>query len=164
MTLNQLQLSYQVDQDRILLRASYTGKDSPLQEIRAWLTRRLVNNLWPGIVKALETQVTLDQPQAAHAKAEIIGMAHQTTMAEITSRGDFAKPFNTEVQNYPAGETPILVNTAHFTLKARQPLRINFTPAQGSGFEIAFSPPLLHGFCTMLKDVVKSAQWILICS
>jgi hypothetical protein len=159
MVLNQLQLAYQMDQDRILFRASSTQEDQSLHEHQAWLTRRLVKSLWPGIVKALETQVTLDQPQAVHAKAEIIGMKHQATMTEIAARGDFAKPFQAAARDPLTGATPMLVSTAHFTLKAGQPLRINFASAQGHGFEIVFTPPALHGFCTMLQTSVKTAQW-----
>ena len=35
------------------------------------MTRRMVRGLWQGIIKALDSQVKLNQPQAAHASAEI---------------------------------------------------------------------------------------------
>lgn len=159
MNLHQMQLAYQADQDRILFRISLLSEDKSKQEIRAWLTRRIVRNLWTGLIKALETQVALDQPQAAHAKSEIVGMAHQSTVTELASRGDFKAAFQENAEQYPIGEEPILINAAHFTLHARQALRINFTPAQGQGFEIAFQAPILHGFCSLLQKVVKEADW-----
>jgi hypothetical protein len=159
MELHQLQVTYQQDEDRLLFRASFTSPDKPLQEVRAWLTRRLVKNLWPGIVKALETQVTLNQPQAAHAKAEIVGMEHQESVTKLAARGDFKTPFDAKAQTYPIGEAPILVTTAQFNITANQPVRINFAPAQGKGFEIAFPPQVMHGFCNLLREAVKTAQW-----
>lgn len=159
MDLHQLQLSYQAKDDRILLRVSFKADDGRLQEIRAWLTRRLVRNLWPGIIQALQTQVTLNAPLAAHASAEIVGMEHQASVAEIRAGGNFDAPFDAEIQGYPIGEAPILVSAAHFTMNVNQPLLINFSPAEGVGFEVALTPIVLHGFCTLLQETVKLAEW-----
>jgi len=160
MNVHQLQLTFDTVEDRILFRATFLDESGGLQEIRAWLTRRIVCNLWPGIVRALESQITLDKPQASHAKAEIIGMAHEESIAQFAAAGSFAAPFENAAQRFfPLGEMPLLISGARFTLHANQPLRIDFSPAQGSGFEIAFTPALLHGFCKLLQDAVKAAQW-----
>lgn len=159
MELHQLQMIYQREEDRILFRASFSEENQSRQEIRAWLTRRLVRNLWPGIVKALTTQVTLEQPQAAHASAEIINMEYQASVSEFAERGEFARPFASGNYEYPIGEAPLLVTLAHFTISANRPLRINFTQADGNGFEVGFTPTVLHGFCTLLQDAVKKAEW-----
>lgn len=159
MDLHQIQLTYQPDQDRILLRLSFHGEQGALQEIRAWLTRRLVNNLWPGMIRALETQVKLDQPQAAHASAEIVSLEHQASVSAIKAHGAFDTPFDQAEQAYPPGEAPLLVTLAQFTMTPKQPLRINFCPAQGDGFEVTFTASMLHGFCTLLQEAVKTAEW-----
>ncbi len=159
MDLHQLQLTYQPDEDRILMRLSFRAEEGALHEIRAWLTRRLVHHLWSGIVRALETQVKLDQPQAAHASAEIIGLAHQASISAIKERGEFGIPFDNAVQAFPPGGAPMLVTLAQFTMKPQQPLRINFCPTQGDGFEVGFSAGVLHGFCTLLQESVKTAEW-----
>jgi hypothetical protein len=160
--LHQLQLTYRSEQDRLLLRILLTDQDQPPQEIRAWLTRRVVRQLWAGIVKGMETKIVLEQPLAAQAKAEIVGMQHQEAVSGSRERGEFAAPFREDAQSFPIGQEPILVNAAHFTLKAGEPLRINFTPAKGMGFEIAFQPPVLHSFCSMLQESVKAADWGLV--
>jgi len=159
MNLHQLQFTYQEDTDRILLRVSFQELDGSLQEIRAWLTRRFVKNLWPGIVQALKTRVSLDHPLSTHASAEILAMEHQASVTAITEGGNFSVPFTNEVDTFPIGETPILVTTAHFTLDASQPVKIHFVPIEGYGVEIAFPPTMLHGFCTLLQGVVKAAEW-----
>jgi hypothetical protein len=159
MDLHQLQVTYRADEDRVLLRASFKTEDGGLQELRAWLTRRLISNLWPAIVDALERQVALNKPQAAHARADIVGMEHHASVEHIRDSGSFDNPFDNGVDSYPLGETPILVTAASFTLNPDQPIRIDFAPANGKGFEIAFPPVVLHGLCSLLKDAVSAADW-----
>ena len=159
MALHQLQLTYLAEEDRILMRLSFRAESGVLQEIRTWLTRRLVSNLWPGILRALETQIKLDQPQAAHASAEMVGMAHQGSLTAIKARGDFNLPFENPVQAFPPDGTPLLVTAAHFTIGAGQPVRINFTSANGDGFEVALTQEILHAFCRLLQDAAKTAEW-----
>lgn len=159
MELHQIQVTYLAEEDRLLCRASFKAKDGGLQEVRAWLTRRLTRSLWPGIIDALETQVGLDKPQASHASADIVSMAHHASIEEIRESGSFGSAYATDIASYPLGETPILVNTVNFTLHAGEPIRMNVTPAQGYGFEIAFTQTVLHGFCSLLRDAVNKAEW-----
>lgn len=158
MELHQIQVIYHADEDRLLCRASFKVEDG-LQEVRAWLTRRLMRNLWPSILQTLETQVVLDKPAIAHAKSDIVGMEHQASVETIRETGNFDVPYEAKITGYPLGETPILVHKVDFTLYANQPIRISFSPAQESGFEVVLTLPALHGFCSLLKDAVKQAEW-----
>ncbi|WP_136415480.1 hypothetical protein [Herbaspirillum sp. ST 5-3] len=159
MELHQIQVTYMAEEDRILCRTSFKGAGDGLQEIRAWLTRRMVAKLWPGIIDALEKQVALDKPLAAHASADIVGMDHFASVEEIRGSGSFSSPYESTIESFPLGETPILVKTVNFTLNPDQPIRMNLAPAEGFGFEIAFTQTVLHGFCSLLKDAVKIAEW-----
>ncbi len=159
MELHQIQVSYNAEHDRLLLRATFRDADKALHEVRAWLTRRIVHRLWPGIVRALETKVTLEQPQAQHARREIVGMAHQASINENVQRGGFAKQFEDAATSYPLGAEPMLITTANFHLKAQQPVRIEFVAGDGKRFEIAFADRILHGFCKLLQDGVRNAEW-----
>jgi hypothetical protein len=158
MELHQIQLTYSAEEDRVLYRASFRAHDGTLQEVRAWLTRRMVKALWSGIVDALETQVTLDRPQAAHASADIVNMEHHACIEEIKGRGNFSSQYEAG-STWPLGETPLLIHTTDFMQNPDQPIRVNMVPAQGSGFEVAFTLAILHGFCSLLKDAVSKADW-----
>jgi hypothetical protein len=158
MELHQIQLTYSVEEDRILYRASFRAQGGTLQEVRAWLTRRMVKALWSGIIEALETQVTLDKPQAAHASADIVNMEHQACIEEIKAQGNFGNQYVTG-NTYPLGETPILIHITDFKQNSDQPIRVNMAPAQGQGFEVAYTLPILHGFCSLLKDAVSETDW-----
>jgi hypothetical protein len=159
MELHQIQVTYLPEEDRLLCRASFKAEGDSLQEVRAWLTRRLTCALWPEIIDALETQVGLDQPLASHASADIVGMQHHARIEEIRDSGSFGNPYQADIQHYPLGETPILVSTVNFAQNAGQPIRLNLTAAQGGGFEIAFTQTVLHGFCSLLRDAVRKAEW-----
>jgi hypothetical protein len=158
MELHQIQVIYRPDEDRLLCRASFKESDE-FHELRAWLTRRLVRNLWPAILLTLEKQVALEKPDAAHASSDIVGMEHQASVDTIRDNGSFDAPYETEATHYPLGETPILVEKADLTVGAGQPVRINVSPAEGRGFEISFDLTVLHGFCALLQEAVAQADW-----
>ncbi|HEY0847007.1 MAG TPA: hypothetical protein VGE12_16685 [Noviherbaspirillum sp.] len=160
MHLHQIQVTYRPDEDRILCRASFKAADGGFQELRAWLTRRLTRLFWAGIIDALEKQIALDKPQASHASADIVGMEYHASIEEARNSGSFGTPYKSEeIATFPLGETPILVSSINFSLNAGQPIRVNLTPATGSGFEIAFSQQVLHSFCSLLREAVSKAEW-----
>lgn len=167
MELHQLQVTYQASQDRLLCRASFkrenagvsAGHHKDLSEIRAWLTRRMVRNLWPAIIQVLETQVSMAMPEAAHVKSDIVGMEHENSLTRMRTAGAFDTPFVTEVQDFPFGETPLLVHHVDFTMDANQPIRVTLRPETGQGFELKMAPAMFHAFCELLRDAVKRAEW-----
>jgi hypothetical protein len=130
-----------------------------LQEIRAWITRRLLAALWHGMVDALKTQVRLDQPGAIHASDAIVGMEHAVFVQEMKESGGFSAQFESGIDELPLGEAPLLLVTVHFSQHARQPIRMNFVATDGTAFELALPPTILHSFCSMLKDAARPAGW-----
>ncbi|TFV91925.1 hypothetical protein E4K72_20075 [Oxalobacteraceae bacterium OM1] len=159
MELHQIQVGYHAEEDRLLLRTSFKTPEGELQEIRAWLTRRMLSLLWGGLIGALETQVALDSPDAAHASADMIVMAHETFVEAMKESGGFGQPYDAGSTTFPLGEAPLLTATVHFSQAAHEPVRMHFVNAQESGFEFSLPLHLLHSFCSMLQDAVKPADW-----
>lgn len=159
MELHQIQVTYQPEDDRILLRVSLHDGDGGLEEIRAWLTRRLTRNLWAGLIKAMDAQVKITQPQAAHASAEIISMEHYASVNETRQSGGFDLPFQSGAHSYPLGETPLLATRAQFKVSVGKPVRLDFGQPDGSNFELAFTPTALHAFCRLLQEASRNAEW-----
>ena len=159
MVLQQIQAGYWRNEDRLLIRVSFKQEDGSLHEIRSWMTRHMVKALWPGIIHALETQVGLDNPNAAHASSEIVGMEHQAKIDEIRSRGDFDVPYSPDIDGYPFGKIPILLVQANINISSKHGPRINFVSAENGSFEVSFTSSMLHGFCTVLQDAVKATDW-----
>lgn len=159
MELHQIQVSYLADDDRLLCRTSFQSEEGDLQEIRAWITRRLLANLWIGLIGVLETQVGLDKPDASHASAEIVGMEHEAVIEEMKDNGGFSQPYQDGIESFPLGEEPVLTKAIQFTLNPHQPVRMNFITAQEKGFELLLPPALLHSFCLMLQEGERLAGW-----
>lgn len=159
MELHQLQVIYQVEQDRLLCRASFKRDDGGLQEIRTWLTRRMVSNLWPAMIQVLETQVSLEKPDVAHVKSEIVGMEHETSLHRMREAGSFDTPYEAHVDEFPLGEHPLLIHHVDFRMDPGQPIRVTLRPAEGQGFELAMAPAMFHAFCELILEAAGRAEW-----
>jgi hypothetical protein len=159
MDLHQIQVTYQPEDDRILLRVSCRADDGALEEIRAWLTRRVVKSLWTGLLRSLDSWVKLTKPQAAHASTEILSMEYQASVSEIKASGNFDKPFESEVDRYPFGDTPLLVTGVQFHLDAAEAIRASFSRSEQEGFEVHFSQKAMHGFSKLLQEAAENADW-----
>ena len=179
MNLEQLHLAYRLDQDRILLRMSFSpaevsdeGNDGAehgqksengalKQEIRIFITRRLLKNLWPVMMQALATQVSLDRPEAAFASQDLVQMAHHESVNAIKESGSFNTPYTEEARFSPLGDEPILLESIKFHLNVNQPLHMQLIPFNGNGgnIDMHFPSSILHGFCKLLQDAEQEAQW-----
>ena len=160
MMIHQLQATYQAEQDRILIRLNTrTG-----EELRLWLTRRMVKNLFPHILQATaELDGAAQMPFVSHDGP------HQQDLTkfrkqESLQQADFKTPFSTEAPVLPLGSTPLLVTTVHITPSNEGSLRIGFveqTPevSESRQFEVTLAPPLLHGFMHLLESALKHADW-----
>lgn len=159
MELLQIQIIYQADQDRLQLRLSFGGAEQEKQEIQAYLTRRLVRQLWPVCLQAFETLVTLNQPGAAHARADLVQMAHEASLQKMHEDGGFTTHFEGDARVFPRGEQPLLIHTVGFNLQADSPITLQFTPQEQAPFEIALPESLMHAFCKLLQEAVREADW-----
>jgi hypothetical protein len=159
MNLQQIHAVYHPEEDRLLFRVSYLDTNNELQEIRAWITRHLLKTLWTGIVTAMEMQVALDQPNAAHAKAEIVEMQHEASLMDMQARGGFDQAFKADINKFPFGERPILLTQAHIKVDPGQGPRIQFVSASNGNFELSFTPVTLHALCKVLQDAVVNVDW-----
>jgi hypothetical protein len=159
MDLQQIHASYHQEEDRLLFRVSYLDATGELHEIRAWITRQLLKTLWAGLVTAMEAQVALDQPQAAHAKAEIAGMQHEASLMDLQARGGFDQAFKADINKFPFGEHPILLTQAHIKVDSGQGPRIQFVSTAQRHFELGFTPVTFHALCKVLRDAVVNVDW-----
>lgn len=159
MDLQQIHAAYNQQEDRILFRLSFCDAGGELQEIRAWITRHLLRTLWPGIITAMEMQVTLDQPHAAHAKAEIVEMQHEASMMDLRARGGFDQAFRADIDKFPLGEKPILLTHARIKVDAGQQVRIQLVAAGQGDFSLNLTQTTLHAFCKMLQNAVVNVDW-----
>jgi len=159
MDLQQIHAAYHLEEDRLLFRISYRDAEGELQEIRTWITRHLLKTLWAGIITAMEMQVAIDQPNAAHAKAEIVEMQHEASLTNLRAQGGFDQAFNADINKFPFGEHPILLTQAHIKIDTGQGPRIQFVSAGRGHFELCFTSTTLHALCKVLQDAMVNVDW-----
>ena len=150
--LHQINLSFNPEQDRLLL----SLKTTALEELRFWLTRRFVKQVWPLLLQLLEREVEVMTPTAApESKKEVLAFQHQQALAE----SNFGEQYEQRTASRPLGDEPVLV--ARFVAKQPAPGQhvLSFLPAQGQGIDIRMDNRLLHSFCKLLADTQAKTEW-----
>jgi hypothetical protein len=161
MPLEQLNLTYLTDEDRILLRIGFSTEDTDQskQELQIFFTRRLLQKLWPTMMEAISAHMRLNRPEAAFASDELVNLEHQNALDKIKQSGNFDQAYTQENRKALNGERPFLLETVKFHLKAKAALWIQFFPTQGGTVDLRLETSLLHGFCKLLIDAEKASGW-----
>ena len=164
MNIHQLQVSYQVEQDRLLVRLNtHSG-----EELRLWLTRRMIRNLFPHMIQASTAPEGALPQLASHDGADGTALT-QFRKQEALQQADFQTPFNNEASALPIGSEPLLATTVHITPQDGGALRLAFeenTPGATAmrRVEVVLEPALLHGFMHLLDQALKFADWGIVLS
>lgn len=159
MMIHQLQATYLADHDRILVRLNTQAGE----EIRLWLTRRMLKSLFPHIVKA-SAEILAPQAQlASHDGADSRALT-EFRKQESLQQTDFSTPFKPQATALPMGDEPLLATTIHIRPIENGLLRIGFEEkvagdAPPRSFEVTLGSTLLHGFLHLLEAALKQADW-----
>lgn len=156
MSIRQLSVTYQVQQDRILLRVTTVGA----QEMRLWLTRRLLRGLWP-LLRRAEVEHGPGIPGAV-ATPEARQMLAQARRQTFLQQADFGTP-QQETASCPLGEEPLLAAEVGVTPLGQGRLRLAFTEDRGSpqarGVEMELDPTLVQGLMHLLEQALGQSHW-----
>jgi hypothetical protein len=164
MQIHQMSVTYLPEQDRILMRINTTDGE----EMRMWLTRRLMVGLWPLLTKVLtEHLLKLESAGAslAGANPELKKMLADFRKEEFLQHADFDTPYKEGQARLPLGEEPLLVTDVDATPLASGPLRLNFNerPANGDSkprsFQMEMQPKLMQGLMHLLDQALLQSQW-----
>jgi hypothetical protein len=164
MQIHQLSVTYQAEQDRVLLRVNSTSGD----EMRLWLTRRLMLGLWPLLTK-LQTEQVLKMEAAGteleRADEELRRMLAEFRKEELLQRADFQTPYE-DKPNLPLGAEPLLVTDVDASPLPNGRLRLGFNEraaasggAKPRGFQVELDPKLTQGLMHLLDQALSHAQW-----
>jgi hypothetical protein len=150
MNIHQIQMLYDKQQDRVLLRVSTRDQT----EFRFWLTRRFVKRLWGLLLKMLEQDETF-RSMSVEARRALLGMQHETFIGE----GDFSQTYEDGARQLPFGPEPVLLTTARGKAGAKGAQVLSLHPTQGQGIDIALNSKLLHMIAKLLRDAVSRSDW-----
>ena len=159
MNIHQLSIAHQVEHDRILVQINTLAGE----ELRVWLTRRLLVNLLPHLTREV-ANVEVRNGQVAIADEAAKKMLVDFKKQASITQADFKTPFKAAASTFPVGSEPLLVTHVNLSPAGKENLRIGFeekisTGATKRGFEVTMASDLLHGFMHLLELAIKNADW-----
>ena len=163
MKIHQLSVNYLAEQDRIFVRVNTSASE----EIRLWLTRRLMLGLWPLLSKLL-TQHLLKLEAAGTsleaADEDLRKMLADFRKEQFLQEADFDTPFDESQAVLPLGEEPVLVTDVDATPLPNGRLRLSFNERLPGGreprsFQIEMDPQLMQGLMHLLEQALARSQW-----
>lgn len=155
------------EQDRILVSLNTTDDE----ELRFWLTRRLMDRLWPtlnalviehfSIPSNAQTDGYVDLDALDEDSKAMLAQAQQEASLQSA---DFKTPYKSGALRQPLGERPLLVTKVDLTINKSQHLRLRVTEALQDGgtpreFQMELKPELTFGFMQLLKQALANADW-----
>lgn len=166
MHVHQLSVTYQPEQDRILVRVNTTQAE----EFRFWMTRRLTLQLWPvlqevGQRRMLAADVTL-HPCAGQdplLNDDALAMLADFKKEKMLKEADFNTPFKPPTQ-WPMGQAPLLLTTVEVkalpNLECRLSLREELPGTlKTRGFELKLVSELMQGFMHLYEAALVASGW-----
>jgi hypothetical protein len=150
MNIHQISVIYHQEQDRLLARIS----SHESEELRLWLTRRLVLALVPPLTKTAADQLALQTGNidpAAPQDVQRQRMLENFNKEALAHAGDFKTPYQARDAALPMGKEPLLVTEVKMALLKSGKVQLDFIekqPEPGRNVRIAISAQLTQGCCT----------------
>lgn len=167
MRIHQLNLRYDLDQDRLMARINTTSG----LEIRLWLTRRLTLGFLPLLRKLTDEQISRAETLAAAAgdapataDPKLREFLNEFKKDAALQRSDFKTPFKESTEGAATGDDPMLVSEIAVTPLANAHLQVKFSgkvarSALKSDVQIDLDERLMHGFLHLLEKSFVNSQW-----
>jgi hypothetical protein len=163
MKIHQLSVNYQAEQDRIFVRINTAASE----EVRLWLTRRLMVGLWPLLTKLL-TQHLL-KLEAAGTSLDTADDGLKKMLADFRKEqflqeADFDTPYDENQNTLPLGPKPVLVTDVDASPLPSGRLRLSFNERlpnkqEPRSFHVELDPKLMQGLMHLMEQALARSQW-----
>lgn len=145
MPIRQLQVATEAIQDRLVLRLGTSANE----EIRIYITRRFLRELWPHLTGMLHGHLAAPQ-----------GLPRQPGLPVASGEDtSFDQPFVEDNPTYPLGATPLLASEAVVEATGEGQARLILREGRERSFNLHLSADLLHALCAMLRTANEQARW-----
>ena len=163
MRIHQLSVNYLAEQDRILVRVNTAAAE----EMRLWLTRRLMLGLWPLLSKLLTKHLLKLEAAGVSLEAADEGLKKMLAdfrKEEFLKEADFDTPYKENQAQMPLGEEPLLITDVDASPLANGRLRLGFNErlpgvAEPRSFQLDLEPKLMQGMMHLLEQALARSQW-----
>lgn len=152
MNLRQMNLVYDQQQDRLLLRLS-TSEDT---EYRLWLTRRMVAAMWPGLVQLVQSTPAARQAVDPGTRRAVVEFQREHALRETK----FGAPYEADRLKPALADEPLLVWSVQMRPSADgSGHELHFAPREGAGVQVRLHDQMLHAWIKLLQDALRAADW-----
>lgn len=152
MQIQQLQVSYDAREDRLVLRIATSARE----EILVALTRRLVKALWPYLQKMLATHLKGDAtPEPIVVGEDIDG---EPLTPELDA-GSFSEPYDEADLSHPLGPEPVLAMESRLKPLDDAVCRITLGETRARTVSFDCDRDLMQALCAMIRATVAKAEW-----
>lgn len=142
--LQQINISYVPNEDRLLLKARTSDKE----ELRIWLTRRYTSLL---------INVLAQQMDKAGGIMELA--SNKTTLAQFKG-GAFTQEYQPQpLQNFPLGENGVLGYRINAGKNTDSRVNLQLLPEAGEGLNLLLDKSMLFMFYNLLEQALAQAEW-----
>ena len=163
MKIHQLSVNYQAEQDRIFVRVNTSASE----EIRLWITRRLMLGLWPLLTKLVTQHVLKFEAAGASledAHDDLKKMLTEFRKEQVLQDADFDTPYDANQTVLPLGPGPVLVTDVDAAPLANGRLRLSFNERmpdskEPRSFQMELDPKLMHGMMHLLEKALERSKW-----
>jgi hypothetical protein len=163
MKIHQLSVTYLAEQDRILVRINTAAAE----EMRLWLTRRLLLGLWPLLSKLLTKHLLKLEAAGTSldtADEDLKKMLADFRKEEFLRQADFDTPYQENQVALPLGDEPLLVTDVDASPLPNGRLRLSFNekPPEADkprSFQMEMEPKLMQGLMHLLEQALERSQW-----
>lgn len=142
--LQQLNVTYSTDQDRLLLKV----REDDGTEYRVWLTRRFTALLCK-VMQALMAELGGQDRLAASDQ-----------IVEQLKTGAFDAPYTTaQPPALPLGEDGILAHRINYQHGEHDTVALQLLPREGQGLNLSLSKHMLYMFYNLLEQCLPQTAW-----
>ncbi len=147
MQIQQLQVSFDAREDRLMLRISTAERD----EFRVALTRRLIRVLWPYLQRMLNGHL------AGESTPQPIATADGESGAKLG--GSFNEAFDEAELSHPLGTAPIVATESRLQPIDGPACRVMLGELRARKVSFDCDRDLLMALCAMIRATVDKAEW-----
>lgn len=148
--INQLQMLYKPEEDRILFRVNSTDQ----KEFRFWLTRRYTILM----IKVLREHFELD-PDIAVQEDQLARQAVKSFKQEQAIQGsNFKEAFEEEAKEMPLGDTAQLAFRLSYKFSEAN-LHLTIQPKEGEGISLMINRQINSSMMTLMQSAARKAEW-----
>jgi hypothetical protein len=151
MNLERITVEFHAEEDRLLMRVFFDGTS----EVQFWLTRRLVNRIWPVLLSMAQAKPDIQVQPNPEVRNAMLGMEHEKALQEV----NFSRAPQEPPRAHPLGQAPMLVSRVRARRNEKSQTVLSLRPPAGNGLDLNLGDTVLHGLMKLIQDAVVRAQW-----